>query len=133
MPGAKGRSGGCRDGSGRPPGSQNKATLVLLSEIAKRGWQLPSEFMLSVMNDPEAPLIARIMCAKGAAPYLERKLTPPMPGAIPLFREWTNEQLDDFDRRVAEDMQKYPQYYDPGSLEAMDQPCPTALQMSRGG
>ena len=111
MSGTKGRSGGRRDGSGRPPGSRNKATLVLLSEIENRGEPLPSEFMRSVMNDPEAPLVARIMCARGAAVYLERKPTPPMPGAIPLFREWTDEQLADFDRRLAEDMRNNPQYY----------------------
>ena len=56
MPGTKGRSGGRRDGSGRPPGSRNKTTLVLLSEIEKRGELLPSQFMSSIMNDPEAPL-----------------------------------------------------------------------------
>jgi hypothetical protein len=45
----------------------------MLAGIEKRGEQLPSQFMRSIMNDPEAPLVARIMRAHGSITYIERR------------------------------------------------------------
>jgi hypothetical protein len=110
MAGKKGMKGGGgrRPGSGHPPGARNKNTVIMLAEIEKRGEQLPSQFMRSIMNDPEAPLVARIMCAKGSIAYIERKPTT----RLPVLRELTDAEADDWlDRQIA-DIEQHPEYYD---------------------
>jgi hypothetical protein len=110
MAGKKGMKGGGgrRPGSGRPPGARNKNTVVMLAEIEKHGEQLPSQFMRSIMNDPEAPLVARIMCARGSIAYIERKPTPTPPDQIPPMRLWSDKQLDAFEQATLEDMRANP-------------------------
>ena len=85
MAGKKGMKGGGgrRPGSGRPPGARNKNTVVMLAEIEKHSEQLSSQFMRSIMNDPEAPLIARIMGARASIAYIERKPAPGFAGRDP--------------------------------------------------
>jgi hypothetical protein len=125
MPAVKGKGcGGRRPGAGRKPGSRNKNTVIMLAEIENRGEQLPSQFMRSIMNDPEAPLIARIMCARGSIAYIERRPAPALPNEIPVFREWTDEQFDDFERRTREDMRRDPHYYGRSFFEIMGEPWP---------
>jgi len=60
---------------GRPKGSRNKRTRALL-ESAQTGGELPLDYMLRVMRDPNAPVKRRDEMAKSAAPYLHSKLLP---------------------------------------------------------
>jgi hypothetical protein len=85
---------------------------------------LPSAFLKRVMLDEAAPLPARIMCAAKVIPFVERRPTPNLPNAIPLFREWTDEQFDDFERRTREDMRQNPRFYAPGFFQMMNEPWP---------
>jgi hypothetical protein len=96
-------------GAGRKPGSRNTNTVIMLSEIEKRGEQLPSQFMRSIMNDPEAPLVARIMCARGSIAWLERK---PTENRLPVLRELPDAEADDWLNRQIEDIEAHPEYYD---------------------
>ena len=80
---------------------------------------LPSVFLKRVMNDESAPLAARIMCARGVIPFVERKPEPTPPGEIPLMRDWTTEQLESFERRTREDMIRDPGHYGREALEQM--------------
>jgi hypothetical protein len=58
---------------GRPKGSRNKRTRILI-EAAQAGGELPLDYMLRVMRDPKAPARRRDEMAKAAAPYLHSKL-----------------------------------------------------------
>src|SRR5262249_40212107 len=59
---------------GRPRGSRNKRTRTLL-EAAQSGGELPLDYMLRVMRDPNVPAKRRDEMAKAAAPFLHSKLT----------------------------------------------------------
>ena len=56
---------------GRPKGSFNKKTLAYLRT---NGGELPLDYMLKIMRDPEQPAPRRDEMAKAAAPFLHAKL-----------------------------------------------------------
>lgn len=67
-------SGGRRIGAGRKPGSKNKeAEVVKISAQLKAGDMTPLAYMLSVINDPNAPYTRRDSMAVMAAPYVHAK------------------------------------------------------------
>jgi len=56
-----------------------------------------------------------------------------LPGAIPLFRDWTDEQFDDFDQRTREDMREDPHYYGRSFFQMMGEPWPDPqTQLTKG-
>ena len=101
--------GGRRAGAGRKVGSRNRNTVIMLGEIEQRGEPLPSQFMRSIMNDPEAPLVARIMCARGSIAWLERK---PTENRLPVLRELPDGEAVDWLNRQVADIDAHPEYYD---------------------
>jgi hypothetical protein len=58
---------------GRPMGSRNKRTKALI-EAAQVGGEMPLDYMLRVMRDPNARAKRRDEMAKAAAPYVHSKL-----------------------------------------------------------
>lgn len=56
---------------GRPKGSVNKRTQAFLRT---NGGELPLDYMLRVMRDPDQPAQRRDDMAKAAAPFLHAKL-----------------------------------------------------------
>jgi hypothetical protein len=58
---------------GRPRGSRNKRTRAFL-EAAQAGGEMPLDYMLRVVRDPNAPAKRRDEMAKAAAPYVHAKL-----------------------------------------------------------
>src|SRR5271168_2519327 len=58
---------------GRPNGSRNKRTLTLL-EAAEAGGEMPLDFLLRLMRDPQAATARRLEAAKAAAPFLHPRL-----------------------------------------------------------
>jgi len=58
---------------GRPRGSRNKRARALV-EAAQNGGELPLDYMLRVMRDPNAAAKRRDEMAKAAAPFLHSKL-----------------------------------------------------------
>lgn len=66
--------GGKRPGSGRPRGTPTGG--VLAPYLPVLNGITPLEFLLNVVQAPEAPLKARIEAAKAAAPYCHAKLEP---------------------------------------------------------
>jgi hypothetical protein len=75
----------------------------------------PSEFLLRVMNDEAVPLPVRILAASKAAPYVERRPDPSVSGPVPLPREWSDTQLNDFAARLEADRRDHPERYgEPG-------------------
>ena len=68
MAGKPGRSGGARNGAGRPPQAKEEKLT-----IASNGAQTPLEFLLSVMNDNEVEDKLRLDAAKTAAQYCHPK------------------------------------------------------------
>lgn len=56
-------------GKGRAKGTRDKATRLAL-EAAKNGGELPLEYLLRIMRDPDASLTRRDYAAAAAAPYL---------------------------------------------------------------
>jgi hypothetical protein len=85
---------------------------------------LPSVFLKRVMNDENAPLPARIMCAARVIPFIERRPAPAIQDEIPLMRHWTDEQYRDYRRRLKEDMLQAPWYYGREFFGFMDMPWP---------
>ena len=67
------RSGTSGNPRGRPKGSLNKRTRALV-EAAQNGGELPLDYMLRVMRDPNAAAKRRDDMAKAAAPYVHSKL-----------------------------------------------------------
>lgn len=74
--------GGSRPGSGRPPGSGNKAKekvaeIDAAKELMESGDMSPMDFLLSVMRDKNEDKRLRIQCASIAAPYVHAKKGEP--------------------------------------------------------
>ena len=68
--------GGSKPGErrgGRQKGSRNKATRVLLDAVAASG-EVPLDYMLRVMRDPEADVDRRDRMALGAAVFVHSRL-----------------------------------------------------------
>jgi hypothetical protein len=65
---AKGKKTG-----GRQKGTPNKSTMVRERELAASG-EIPLDYMLRVMRDPEQPPARRDEMAKAAAPYVHPRL-----------------------------------------------------------
>ena len=65
--------GGKRQGAGRKQGAANKATQEAVKVAAKTG-ELPRDYMLRVMRDPEVEDRRRDAMAIAAAQYLHSKL-----------------------------------------------------------
>lgn len=74
MAGVKGRSGGPRPNSGRPPGRRDSKTEARL-KAAEAGGITPLEYMLQLLRDPNTAPEIRLDCAKSAAPYLHARLS----------------------------------------------------------
>lgn len=75
--------GGYRPGAGRPKksgGTPTKAQVVSEAKReAKKADMSPLEYMLSVMNDPEAEKERRDRMAQAAAPYVHSKAAEAAP------------------------------------------------------
>ena len=66
--------GGFRVGAGRPKGSKGKTTKTKTIPITRDGETItPLEFMLRVLNDPNADKELRAKMAIAAAPYVHPK------------------------------------------------------------
>jgi hypothetical protein len=76
QPGRPFKPGTSGNPRGRPKGSRNKRTCALV-EAAQNGGELPLDYMLRVMRDPNAAAKRRDEMAKAAAPYLHSKLDQP--------------------------------------------------------
>src|SRR5215469_1481127 len=86
--------GGYRPGAGRPRGStSSKLTASLMPGITVQtsvdntevpeiqpGWQTPLEYMLTVLNDPNADASRRDRLAIAAAPFLHGRPADARPG-----------------------------------------------------
>ena len=70
--------GGKRPGAGRPRGSTNKFSAEIraaaATAAAASGEELPLQYMLRVMNDPQADPQRRDYMAKAAAAYVHPRL-----------------------------------------------------------
>src|SRR5215470_9794302 len=73
--------GGKRPGAGRPRGAISKSTRAILEAAAAHG-EMPLDYMLRVMRDPDAPAARRDEMAKAAAPYLHARLQPAPDAAL---------------------------------------------------
>jgi phage terminase small subunit len=81
MAGKPGRSGGARPGAGRKPatlasvvGSSHAASAEgSPAAAAPAVADTPLEFLVAVMQDPKAPLAARLKAAQAAAPFMHAK------------------------------------------------------------
>jgi hypothetical protein len=67
------RSGVSGNARGRPKGSRNKRTRTII-EAAANGGELPLDYMLRIMRDPNASNTRRDEMARAAAPYLHPKM-----------------------------------------------------------
>ena len=66
--------GGYRPGAGRPRGSKGKTTKTKTIPITRDGETItPLEFMLRVLNDPNADKELRARMAIAAAPYIHAR------------------------------------------------------------
>lgn len=65
--------GGKREGAGRKPGAQNKATQKQRKAVLESGLS-PLDYMLSVMRDESNDQHERLDAAHKAAPYVHAKL-----------------------------------------------------------
>ena len=65
--------GGKRPGAGRPPGARNRKTMELVEACAATG-EMPLDYMLRIMRDPNADVARRDAMAAKAAPYLHPQL-----------------------------------------------------------
>ena len=66
--------GGRREGGGRPKGSANKLSDVAVIRAAAEG-EMPLDYMLSIMRNPEASDNMRFAAAQAAAPYCHSRRT----------------------------------------------------------
>ncbi len=60
---------------GRQRGTPNKKTKETIEAAASKWGMLPIDYMMTVMNDPEAEAHRRDDMAKAAAPYFHGKVT----------------------------------------------------------
>lgn len=67
------QNGGARPGAGRKKGGVNRATQEALERARETG-ELPLDFLLRIMRDPNSDEAKQIDCAKAAAPYVHHKL-----------------------------------------------------------
>ena len=65
--------GGKRPGAGRPRGAISKSTRAILEASASNG-EMPLEYMLRVMRDPNVSAARRDDMARAAAPYLHPRI-----------------------------------------------------------
>ena len=84
--------GGKRDGSGRPKGSRNKRSTLLIERAKTKGLEMPLPRLLRRMNDRKLPENYRDQLAIAAAAYCHAKLSvvaaPRRPSAM------TDDELD---------------------------------------
>jgi hypothetical protein len=66
--------GGKRPGAGRPRGSTNKFSAEIRAAAAASGEELPLDYMLRVMRDPNVDPHRRDFMAKAAAAYVHPRL-----------------------------------------------------------
>ena len=66
--------GGKRPSAGRPRGSANKFSAEVRAPAAASGEELPLQYMLRIMNDPQADPHRRDFMAKAAAAYIHPRL-----------------------------------------------------------
>ena len=67
MAGAKGRSGGARQGAGRPAKEPEMLDLAMMHKD-------PKAFLLAVMNDAGSEAKTRVDAAKALMPYMHKRL-----------------------------------------------------------
>jgi hypothetical protein len=67
-------SGGKRRGAGRPKGARNRVKVEAFRAAAATG-ELPVEYLLRIMRDPDAGWQRQDAAAAAAAPYLHPKLS----------------------------------------------------------
>ena len=76
----------------------------MLDAAQVNGQELPLDFMLRLMRDPDVDQAVRLDCAKSAAPYLHARLAPALPPALNLpsikVESLTDHQLDILIRRL---------------------------------
>lgn len=73
MPGAPGRSGGPRPNSGRKKGSGPKYSKELADKLNAEGALTPLDLFTCVVNDTKMSIEARLLAARGAAPYVHKR------------------------------------------------------------
>lgn len=84
-----------RRANGRPKGATNKRTLETY-EKAKKGGELPVEFLLKQMRNKRLALAVRMSAATAAAPYIHARLQAvAVSGAVTLTHEQALAALDD--------------------------------------
>jgi len=66
--------GGTRPGAGRARGSTNKFSAEIRDAAVASGEGLPLQYMLRIMNDPQADPHRRDFMAKAAAAYVHPRL-----------------------------------------------------------
>lgn len=75
------KTGGARQGAGRPAGTLNRRSVEILAAVADG--LSPIEFMLNIMRDEAADADSRAWAAEKAAPYFHPKPAP-MPRLVTL-------------------------------------------------
>ncbi len=76
---------------GRKAGTPNKKTAAVIKAV-EAGGIMPLDYMLGVMRDPDAELVARNDMAKAAAPYTHPRLAAievTGKGGAPVDMNWT--------------------------------------------
>ena len=72
------KHGGKRPGAGRPRGSMNKVSAEIraaaVTAATSSGEELPLQYLLRIMNDPQADPQRRDYMAKAAAAYVHPRL-----------------------------------------------------------
>ncbi len=75
------KTGGARQGAGRPAGSINRRSVEILAAVADG--MSPIEYMLNIMRNEAADADSRAWAAEKAAPYFHPKPAP-MPRLVTL-------------------------------------------------
>ena len=66
--------GGKREGGGRPKGSANKLSDIAVMRAAESG-EMPLDYMLAIMRNPDMSDNMRFAAAQAAAPYCHSRRT----------------------------------------------------------
>lgn len=66
-------SGGARPNSGPRKGSKQRYTKELAQKMEQEGALTPMDLFNLVVNDPNVSIEARLLAARGAAPYVHRR------------------------------------------------------------